>query len=174
MDGVSLPQGYKSHYEEAVYFLPLRFQKFLVHVWLTSEGWKAESISERPSDFEHRTPELGIQHLNHYAIATYPGGAAIFNYSFVFGACCCCCSCCNVFTAWFLWYPCWVQFPEIWGNQCKFFDALKAVLYCLDSILNNFLLVVMFIIIFGKLSPKRNSDWKGTFVLKAWFRFSKQ
>ena len=91
MDGFSLPQGYKSHYEEAVYFLPLHFQKFLVHIWLTSEGWKAESISETPSDFEHRTPELGIQHLNHYAIATYPGGALILNFSFIFGAWCCCC-----------------------------------------------------------------------------------
>ena len=29
MDGVQLPQGY-SHFEEAVYFLPLSSQKFLV------------------------------------------------------------------------------------------------------------------------------------------------
>ena len=31
MDGVQLPQGY-SHFEEAVYFLPLSSQKFLVSV----------------------------------------------------------------------------------------------------------------------------------------------
>ena len=61
MDGVQLPQGY-SHFEEAVYFLPLSSQKFLV---LTSEGWKAESTLEPPSGFEHGTPGLGIQRLNY-------------------------------------------------------------------------------------------------------------
>ena len=29
------------------------------------EGWKAESTLERPSAFEHGTPGLEIQHLNH-------------------------------------------------------------------------------------------------------------
>ena len=38
------------HYEEAVYFLPLSFQKFLVLIWSTSEIWKA--VSTYPSDFE--------------------------------------------------------------------------------------------------------------------------
>ena len=42
MDRVQLPQGY-SHFEEAVYFLP--------------------------SGFEQGTPGLGIQCLNHLAIA---------------------------------------------------------------------------------------------------------
>ena len=37
MDGVQLPQGL-SHIEEAVYFLPLSPQKFLVLNLLTSEG----------------------------------------------------------------------------------------------------------------------------------------
>ena len=37
MDGVQLPQGY-SHFEEAVYFLPLSSQKFLVLILSTSEG----------------------------------------------------------------------------------------------------------------------------------------
>ena len=60
MDGVQLPQGY-SHFEEAVYFLPLSSQKFLVFILLTSEGWKAESTLEPPSGFEHGTPGLGIQ-----------------------------------------------------------------------------------------------------------------
>ena len=37
MDGVQLSQGY-SHFEEAVYFLPLSSQKFLVLFLSTSEG----------------------------------------------------------------------------------------------------------------------------------------
>ena len=70
MDGVQLPQGY-SHFDEAVYFLPLSSQKFLVLILSTSEEWKAESTLEPPSGFEHATPGLGIQHLNHLAIAPY-------------------------------------------------------------------------------------------------------
>ena len=64
MDGIQLPQGY-SHFEEVVYFLPFSSQKFLVLILSTSEGWKAESILEPPIGFEHGTPELGIQCLNH-------------------------------------------------------------------------------------------------------------
>ena len=64
MDGIQLPQGY-SHFEEAVYFFPFSSQKFLVLILSTPEGWKAESILEPPSDFEHGTPGLGIQCLNH-------------------------------------------------------------------------------------------------------------
>ena len=67
MDGVQLPQGY-SHFEEAV-FLPFSSQKFLVLILSTLEGWKAELTLEPPSGFEHGTPGLGIQHLNHLAIA---------------------------------------------------------------------------------------------------------
>ena len=37
---VQLPQGY-SHFEEAVYFLPLSSQKSLVLILSTSEGWTA-------------------------------------------------------------------------------------------------------------------------------------
>ena len=48
MDGVQLPQGW-SHFEEAVYFLPLSSQKFLVLILSTSEGWNAESTLEPPS-----------------------------------------------------------------------------------------------------------------------------
>ena len=47
MDGVQLPQG-ESHFEEAVYFLPLSSQKFLVLTLSTSEGLKAESTLEPP------------------------------------------------------------------------------------------------------------------------------
>ena len=54
MDGVQLPQGH-SLFEEAVYFLPLSSQKFLVLILLTLEGWKAESTLEPPSGFEHGT-----------------------------------------------------------------------------------------------------------------------
>ena len=64
IDEVQLPQGY-SHFKEAVYFLPLSSQKFLVLILSTLEGWKAESNLEPPSGFEHGTPGFGIQHLNH-------------------------------------------------------------------------------------------------------------
>ena len=37
MDGIQLPQG-KSHFKEAVYFLPVSFVKFLVLILPTSEG----------------------------------------------------------------------------------------------------------------------------------------
>ena len=37
MDGVQLPQG-ESHFMEAVYFLPIGSQKFLLLILLTSEG----------------------------------------------------------------------------------------------------------------------------------------
>ena len=59
MDGIQLPQGY-SHFEVAVYFLPLSCKKFLVLILSTSEGWKAESNLESPSGFEHKNPVLGI------------------------------------------------------------------------------------------------------------------
>ena len=64
VDGVQLTQGY-SHFEEAVYFLPSSSQKFLVLILSTLEGWKAELTLEPPSGFEHGTPGLGIQRLNH-------------------------------------------------------------------------------------------------------------
>ena len=40
-------------------------------IWSTSEGWQADSTLDPPSCFEHRIPGLGIQHLNHQAIASY-------------------------------------------------------------------------------------------------------
>ena len=43
MDGVQLPQGY-SQFKEAVYFLPLSSQKFLVLILSTSEGCKADPV----------------------------------------------------------------------------------------------------------------------------------
>ena len=67
-----------------------------------------------------------------------------------------------------------VQFPRICGNQPKFFDISKGVLYGLDVVPNNFFLVVTFIILFDKLSPKSSSDFEGTFFLKAWHWLSKQ
>ena len=70
MDGVQLPQGY-SHFEEAVYFLLLSSQTFLVLILPTSEGWKTESTLEPPTGFERGTPGLGIQRLHHLAIALY-------------------------------------------------------------------------------------------------------
>ena len=64
MDVVQLRQGW-SHFEEAVYSLPLSSQKFLVLILSTSEGRKAESILQPPDGFEHGTPLLGIQLFNH-------------------------------------------------------------------------------------------------------------
>ena len=49
----------QSHYEEAVYFLPLSSQKILVLTWLTSEGSKAESTLEPPSGFWTQHPWIG-------------------------------------------------------------------------------------------------------------------
>ena len=63
MDEVQLLQDY-SHFEEAVYFITISSQKFLVLILSTSEGWKAESTLEPPNDFDHETPGLEIQHLN--------------------------------------------------------------------------------------------------------------
>ena len=55
----------QTHCEEANYFLPLGPQDFLVLIYSTSEGWKAELTLEPPSGFEPGTPELGIQHFDH-------------------------------------------------------------------------------------------------------------
>ena len=65
MDGVQLPQAYKSPYEEIVYFLTMRSKKFLVLKWSTLEGWKAEFNLDPPSSFELGTPGLEIQDLSH-------------------------------------------------------------------------------------------------------------
>ena len=54
-----------SLYEEVVYFLPLSSQKFLVLIWSTLEGWKAESTLEPPSGSQHGTPGLRIKRLKH-------------------------------------------------------------------------------------------------------------
>ena len=69
MDGVQLPEG-QSHVEEAVYFLPLSSQKLLVLILSTWEGRKVELTLEPPNGFEHGTPGLGTQRLNHQVIAT--------------------------------------------------------------------------------------------------------
>ena len=64
MDGVQLPQGY-SHFEEAIYFLVLNSQIFLVLILSTLERWQTESTSDPPSGFEQWIPGVEIQHLNH-------------------------------------------------------------------------------------------------------------
>ena len=71
MYGAQLLQDY-SHFEEAVYFITLSAQKFLVLILPTPEGWKAESTLEQPNAFYHETPGLGIRHLNHQAIELNP------------------------------------------------------------------------------------------------------
>ena len=42
MDEIQLSQGYSA--TTKVYFLPRSPQEFLVHIWSTSEGWKAKSV----------------------------------------------------------------------------------------------------------------------------------
>ena len=44
----STASNLQSHYEEAVCFLPRTSQKFLVLIWSTLEGWKAELTLEPP------------------------------------------------------------------------------------------------------------------------------
>ena len=51
-----------------VYFFPLSPQEFLVLIWSTLEGWKAQSTLKPPSGLEPETPELGIQCPNHQPI----------------------------------------------------------------------------------------------------------
>ena len=60
-----IPPRLQNHYEETVYFLQLSYQKFLVLIWSTSEGWKAESTLEPHRGFEHQTPGSGTRRLNH-------------------------------------------------------------------------------------------------------------
>ena len=64
MDGVQLPQGY-SHFEEAVYFLPLRPQKFLVLILLTAGEWMGRVDLEVTQWFRKRDPLWEIQRLNY-------------------------------------------------------------------------------------------------------------
>ena len=49
-----------NHLEATVYFSPLSPQEVLVLIWLTSEGWKAESTLKPPSGLEPGAPLLGI------------------------------------------------------------------------------------------------------------------
>ena len=55
---VSTASMLQSNFGEAVYFLPLSSQKFLVLILLTSEGWKAESTLEPRIGLELGTPGL--------------------------------------------------------------------------------------------------------------------
>ena len=64
MDEVQLFQSYRAT-SRRQFILPLSPQKIMVLISLTSEGWKADLILEPPNGFESKTPELGIQHLNH-------------------------------------------------------------------------------------------------------------
>ena len=64
MDGVQLPQAC-SHFEEAVYFLPLSSQNILALILSTSEGWKPELTLEPASGIELGTPGLAMQRLSH-------------------------------------------------------------------------------------------------------------
>lgn len=63
MDRGSPASRFQSQYKETVCFLPLCPQEFLVLIWSTTEGWKAESTFNPPTGFEIGNPEFGIQHL---------------------------------------------------------------------------------------------------------------
>ena len=64
MDGVQLLPDY-SHFKGTVSFITLSSQIFLVLILSTLEEWATESTLEPPTGFDHETPGLGIQHLNH-------------------------------------------------------------------------------------------------------------
>ena len=66
MDGFQLPHSYIS-FEEAVHFLQLSSQIFLVLILSTFEGWKAESTLEPPSGATH--PILKMRQLDWESIA---------------------------------------------------------------------------------------------------------
>ena len=91
-----------------------------------------------------------------------PGGLTIFNFSFVYGGCCCCCDCCckvygiDQSDSFDTHFEC--DFQGFEGINISFLKLCEEVLYGFDGILNNFLLVVTFIILLGKSSPKKNSD----------------
>ena len=51
------------------FLLPLNPQEVLLLIYSNSEGWKAEWTLEPPSGFEPGNHGLGIQRLDHYAIA---------------------------------------------------------------------------------------------------------
>ena len=61
-----------SHQEDTVYFLALSLQEYLVLILSNLEGSQAESALKPPSGFEPETLRLGIQHLNHQAMASAP------------------------------------------------------------------------------------------------------
>ena len=69
MDGVQLPPGQQSHFEEVVCFFQLSYQKFQVLILSISKGQWAESTLEPLSGLVLGTPKLGIKHwelgINH-------------------------------------------------------------------------------------------------------------
>ena len=77
----------ESHVDEAVYFLPLLSQNFLVLILSTSEGWKAESTLEPPSGFEHGTPGLRIYCPRTLAWLCEEYDCIVFSYNYMFLSC---------------------------------------------------------------------------------------
>ena len=71
MDRIQLLQGCSVTARKQFTFYPLGSQIFLVLIWSTSERWKTKSTLELPSGFEHGTPGLEVQRLNHYAIIVF-------------------------------------------------------------------------------------------------------
>ena len=67
MDGVQLPQGYTLRGGSLLF--TIQFPEIPGTHFINLRRMKAESTLEPPSGFEHGTPGLGIQCLNHLAIA---------------------------------------------------------------------------------------------------------
>ena len=65
LDRVQLPQGYRATMRRQ-FILTTCFQKVLVLIRLTWEGWKAELILEPPSGFEHEMHKP----LDHFPLTT--------------------------------------------------------------------------------------------------------
>ena len=75
------------------------------------------------------------------------------------------------------WYPYWFWYPGFWGNRRNFFKLLKEELYNWKELLDvkkSFLFAVTLIILYCKLSPKRNSESAGTFFPNAWYWLSRK
>ena len=73
MDRVQLPQGW-SHFENAVYFLPLSSQKFLVLILSTSEGERLIRHWSHPVVLNTGTLDWESSALTKYHTATPNNG----------------------------------------------------------------------------------------------------
>ena len=64
VDEFQLRQGCRASLREDSLLFTTKFPETAL-IWSTLERWKAESTLEPPNGFEHVTPGLGIQRLDH-------------------------------------------------------------------------------------------------------------